>query len=202
MATAKHGQIVQSNKKVITCYECGASWSVDLSRLPPNALSMDCFNCNGKVQILARVVKPKPGKSNGTQAASDSAPEKKALPAQADTIESLHDSFGEGSSEESDEGEGGMLWLATYGDMMSILLIFFVLMFAISTIDKRKFETAISSISHALGGKITFQQAPAPPAPPPPPAEEVLPLPWMLLSSQAPPPPPVKPAPPPPPPST
>lgn len=57
-----------------------------------------------------------------------------------------------------------MQWLATYGDMMSILLIFFILLFAISTVDMRKFQSAMTSISTALGGKITFPKAGATPA--------------------------------------
>jgi len=42
-------------------------------------------------------------------------------------------------------------WITTYGDMMSLLLCFFVLLFALSTIDARKFEKAILSLQGALG---------------------------------------------------
>lgn len=41
-------------------------------------------------------------------------------------------------------------WLATFGDLMSLLLCFFVLLLSMSTIDAKKFDTAIGSLSGAL----------------------------------------------------
>lgn len=43
-------------------------------------------------------------------------------------------------------------WLTIYGDMMSLLLVFFVLMLAISDINKEKFEMVINAISSSMGG--------------------------------------------------
>ncbi len=42
-------------------------------------------------------------------------------------------------------------WLLTFGDMMALLLTFFVLLFAISSPDSEKFDKAIKSIQDALG---------------------------------------------------
>lgn len=41
-------------------------------------------------------------------------------------------------------------WLATFGDMMSLLLSFFVLLLSMSTLDAKKFESAVGSLAGAL----------------------------------------------------
>lgn len=50
-------------------------------------------------------------------------------------------------------------WALSYGDLMSLLLVFFILMFAFSEIKKPKFDTAIGSIKHALGHQDTPSEA-------------------------------------------
>jgi len=51
-----------------------------------------------------------------------------------------------------DEASGGApLWMVTYGDMMSLLLTFFVLLVSFSTIQEAKFYEAIKSLQGALG---------------------------------------------------
>ena len=42
-------------------------------------------------------------------------------------------------------------WVVTYGDMMSLLLTFFVLMISFSTIHEEEFEKAIASLHGAFG---------------------------------------------------
>ncbi|GHT25410.1 MotB [Planctomycetales bacterium] len=42
-------------------------------------------------------------------------------------------------------------WILTYGDMMSLLLCFFIMLFAISTLQKIKIQTAIESLSRGFG---------------------------------------------------
>lgn len=51
-------------------------------------------------------------------------------------------------SEEPTNSEG---WLTTYSDLMSLLLCFFVLLFAYSSIDTAKFREVIASLRGALG---------------------------------------------------
>jgi len=53
--------------------------------------------------------------------------------------------------------DDGGSWLTTYGDLMTNLLCFFVLLFSMATIDKQKFETLASSlrtkyINKTMGG--------------------------------------------------
>ncbi|MFW5489308.1 MAG: OmpA/MotB family protein [Desulfovibrio sp.] len=55
-----------------------------------------------------------------------------------------------------DEDEG---WALTLADMMTLLLCFFVLILAISEVDKHKYSTVAQSLSDAMGGKAE-QQAP------------------------------------------
>lgn len=51
-----------------------------------------------------------------------------------------------------DEGGGGApLWMVTYGDLMSLLLTFFVLLLSFSTISEEEFREALMSLKGALG---------------------------------------------------
>ena len=51
-----------------------------------------------------------------------------------------------------DEGmPGAPFWMTTYGDMVTLLLTFFILMFAMSTINEQKFMQAANSLAAALG---------------------------------------------------
>ncbi len=59
--------------------------------------------------------------------------------------------------------ESGANWLTTYGDMVTLLLTFFVLLFSFSTIDVVKFKKLILSFQGAIGalpGGETLQQSP------------------------------------------
>ncbi len=47
--------------------------------------------------------------------------------------------------------EGAPAWLATMGDLMSLLLVFFVLMLSFANMDKQLFLEAMGSIQNALG---------------------------------------------------
>ena len=53
---------------------------------------------------------------------------------------------------EAPESEGSN-WEMTYGDLMSVLVVFFVMMVAISTVDQKKFDRMGRSLSAALGAK-------------------------------------------------
>ena len=161
----------QGKKTKLTCYACQASYMVDLAKVPPHLNAFKCLKCGGEIPILARVLPP------GRDAAP--APDQ-AKPAAAGAAALTAD-----EEPELDRGprepfppEEGDAWLAIYGDMMSLLLVFFVLMFAISTIDKRKFETVVEAVSQSLGGHLSFPPAspgsatpaaPAALAPPPDP---------------------------------
>lgn len=56
--------------------------------------------------------------------------------------------------DEGDEGggdEGSPAWMATFGDMMSLLLTFFVLLLSFANMDVVKFREALGSVQDALG---------------------------------------------------
>lgn len=46
---------------------------------------------------------------------------------------------------------GAPEWMATYGDMVTLLLVFFVLLFAMSNVDSQKYKAVAQSLSGALG---------------------------------------------------
>ncbi|RMF06383.1 MAG: flagellar motor protein [Candidatus Neomarinimicrobiota bacterium] len=53
--------------------------------------------------------------------------------------------------DQDDDAGGGEGWLATYGDMMTLLLCFFVLMFAMSETKMDDFAELIASLKSAIG---------------------------------------------------
>jgi chemotaxis protein MotB len=46
-----------------------------------------------------------------------------------------------------DDDAGGSEWLATYGDLVTLLLCFFILLFSMSTVDNQKFKKVISALN-------------------------------------------------------
>lgn len=52
-----------------------------------------------------------------------------------------------------DSGEVGSNWLTTYGDLVTNLLCFFVLLFSMATIDSQKYEEIANSLRSAFQGK-------------------------------------------------
>lgn len=49
------------------------------------------------------------------------------------------------------EEEGGFEWIVTYADLVTLLLVFFILLFSISTTNMEKFKQAIASIQISFG---------------------------------------------------
>ena len=52
---------------------------------------------------------------------------------------------------EAQSGSGSPAWMATFSDLMNLLLCFFVLLFAMSSIDEDKFEELVASLSASFG---------------------------------------------------
>jgi hypothetical protein len=50
------------------------------------------------------------------------------------------------------ESSGSMRWLLTYADMITLLLAFFVILYAISKLDVRKYQALATSLRGAFGG--------------------------------------------------
>ncbi len=65
---------------------------------------------------------------------------------------------------DEEESKGAPAWMVTYGDLMSLLLTFFVLIASFSSIELAKFKQAIGSFLGALGvlesdrGRITYSE--------------------------------------------
>ncbi|MBN1345958.1 MAG: flagellar motor protein MotB [Phycisphaerae bacterium] len=57
-------------------------------------------------------------------------------------------------------GGGAPEWMVTYGDMMGLLLCFFIMLVSMSTINKQQFIEAIKSIQEALGFEDSYGQIP------------------------------------------
>ncbi len=51
----------------------------------------------------------------------------------------------------SDEKKGAPEWVVSYGDMMSLLLCFFILLFAFSSVDALKFQAVLLSLKGSFG---------------------------------------------------
>ena len=56
---------------------------------------------------------------------------------------------GRGGHQEHEE-ENNERWLLTYSDMITLLLVLFIVLFAISRIDQAKFREFKQSVSHAV----------------------------------------------------
>lgn len=52
------------------------------------------------------------------------------------------------------EGEGESEWLATFADLSTLLLCFFVLLFSISSIDNKKFRSIMNEVRFSLGNVV------------------------------------------------
>jgi chemotaxis protein MotB len=51
-----------------------------------------------------------------------------------------------------EEHESGERWLVTYADMLTLLMVLFIVMFAMSSVDANKFEQLKESLAGAFGG--------------------------------------------------
>ncbi len=53
-----------------------------------------------------------------------------------------------------EDDDSGNEWILTYADMVTLLLTFFVMLLAISTMDTERFEQIMSSIQYTLGAQV------------------------------------------------
>ncbi len=56
----------------------------------------------------------------------------------------------------TDEG-GGASWIVTYSDMVTLLLTFFIMLYAMSTIDAQKYAAIVASFSKEMNPKAYYQ---------------------------------------------
>ena len=50
--------------------------------------------------------------------------------------------------------ENGERWMLTYADLITLLMIFFVVMYSMSSVDAEKFRAVADSLNEALGGGV------------------------------------------------
>ena len=60
-----------------------------------------------------------------------------------------------GKKHEEEEHENHERWLVSYADMMTLLLVLFVVLFAMSQVDKAKFAALASGLSEAFGAPVS-----------------------------------------------
>jgi chemotaxis protein MotB len=54
--------------------------------------------------------------------------------------------------EHHSEGAGGMRWLLTYADMITLLLAFFIILYALSSVQKNRYEALVQALRSAFNG--------------------------------------------------
>jgi chemotaxis protein MotB len=59
-----------------------------------------------------------------------------------------------GHEEEHEEHENHERWLVSYADMMTLLMVLFIVLFAISQVDQKKFNALKSGLSKGLGAPV------------------------------------------------
>ena len=67
-----------------------------------------------------------------------------------------------GKKHEEEEHENHERWLVSYADMMTLLLVLFVVLFAMSQVDKAKFAALASGLAESFGGPISVTPAATP----------------------------------------
>ena len=63
---------------------------------------------------------------------------------------------------EEEEHENHERWMVSYADMMTLLLVLFIVLYAMSQVDKAKFAALASGLSESFGGPISVTPASSP----------------------------------------
>ncbi len=65
------------------------------------------------------------------------------------------------AKKEKEVEEGAPAWVLTFGDMMSLLLCFFILLFSMSSIDPKKFADILGALQTILGAGASVETPPS-----------------------------------------
>ncbi len=66
------------------------------------------------------------------------------------------------------EGAGMLRWLLTYSDMITLLMVFFIVLYAVSQVDKARYEVLMKALKQVLTGQqVVTQVGGTVPVPPP-----------------------------------
>lgn len=61
--------------------------------------------------------------------------------------------------------QGSPAWMTTYGDMVTLLLTFFILLFTFSSLDVQRFQEVMSAIQHSFMGRTGIMEGTVEPMP-------------------------------------
>ena len=75
---------------------------------------------------------------------------------------------GEGGGGGGHDGGGMLRWLLTYSDMITLLMVFFIVLYAVSQVDKARYEVLMKALKQVLTGQqVVTQVGGTVPVPPP-----------------------------------
>jgi chemotaxis protein MotB len=132
----------KSERKKLLCHACGTVSFVKVDKLPAHILEITCSQCGISIPLLDRM---KEARSVTAGIAAEGL-------IVAPTGDAEQDSFYLRSHQEPEDPEEDSGWLMSFSDVMTQLLAFFILLTAMSSIDRHKFDQAMQSIGQALGG--------------------------------------------------
>lgn len=135
---------IKNNKKKLLCHACGTVSYVRMDKLPVHLLEITCPQCGVAIPLLNRISDARSSPSPVPVSAKDS------TDGQTEFME--HATAYSPGLQETEDNEDESGWLMSFSDVMTQLLAFFILLTAISTIDRHKFDQAMQAIGQALGG--------------------------------------------------
>jgi chemotaxis protein MotB len=77
-------------------------------------------------------------------------------------VSSGHGGRRRGKKHEEEEHENHERWMVSYADMMTLLLVLFIVLYAMSQVDKEKFAALASGLSEAFGAPVSVMTSPTP----------------------------------------
>ncbi|MGI9212267.1 MAG: OmpA/MotB family protein [Methylococcaceae bacterium] len=135
---------LKNEKRKLLCHECGTVSFIKINKIPDHIKEIPCTQCGAHIPLLDRLTNiPLDPSAVGTSTAALS-----SVPGSFDS-EALYTS----PHVETEEGDDESGWLMSFSDVMTQLLAFFILLTAMSTMDRHKFDQAMQSIGSALGGR-------------------------------------------------
>ncbi|MCB2184985.1 MAG: zinc-ribbon domain-containing protein [Deltaproteobacteria bacterium] len=147
-----------AGKVKLNCLNCGAVYALDPAKVPPGRASLKCLSCGSQIPLSEDKLARDPAPDGGDNPPPGRGSGRGALDAPALEFSGLGRGEGVLARGAGESAFGG--WLALYGDVMSILLVFFVLLFAMSTLDPGKFQAVLGAVSQSLGGRIQYVALP------------------------------------------
>lgn len=68
---------------------------------------------------------------------------------------------GRGTFKKKNENAGGLRWMLTYADMITLLLVFFIILYALSNLNSQKYEELYRQLHSIFAGQTVFFNGPA-----------------------------------------